>query len=82
MADVSEISLDGVVYDVKDAVARENIAGIQLSLSNLTPIVDSQGTSYLPSIEQEGTLYYLKDLELRQKVNNIIEVLNNLIDNN
>lgn len=81
MADVSEIGLDGVVYDVKDAVARQDIAKIQLSLSDLTPIVDSQGTSYKFSIEQEGTLYYLKDLELRQKVNNIIEVLNNLINN-
>lgn len=82
MADVSEIGLDGVVYDVKDAVARQNIAEIQLSLSGLTPIVDSQDTPYLSSIQQEGTLYTLKDLELRQKVNNIIEVLNNLIDNN
>lgn len=35
MADISEISLDGVVYNVKDAVARADIANLQTNVAAL-----------------------------------------------
>lgn len=63
MADISNITVNEVNYDLKDTSARNSISTLESNLSKLVPLTKAQYDALGDKVLTDGVYYFITDVE-------------------